>query len=221
MTVWFESINVLTLTHWGRVTHICVGNLTIIGSDNGLSSGRSAPSHYLNQCRNIINWSLRNKLQWHFNRNSNIFIQENAFENVVCEMATICLGLNELTITKQLMQPWTTMQQLLSINSQQELNITRSAQSYKKDCSYRLKFNNDDSNGVICFIQLLWTSCDVSIILGWFYWQHWETRIIHYRKFMPIPQYLQSKYMTRLQAYDKICEYLTHMFVATCCVMFV
>ena len=29
-----------TLTHWGRVTHICVGNLTIIGSDNGLSPGR-------------------------------------------------------------------------------------------------------------------------------------------------------------------------------------
>ena len=28
------------LTHWGRVTHICVGNLTIIGSDNGLSPGR-------------------------------------------------------------------------------------------------------------------------------------------------------------------------------------
>ena len=30
----------LGLTHWGRVTHICVGNLTIIGSDNGLSPGR-------------------------------------------------------------------------------------------------------------------------------------------------------------------------------------
>ena len=28
------------LTHWGRVTHICVGNLTIIGSDNGSSPGR-------------------------------------------------------------------------------------------------------------------------------------------------------------------------------------
>ena len=28
------------LTHWGQVTHICVGNLTIIGSDNGLSPGR-------------------------------------------------------------------------------------------------------------------------------------------------------------------------------------
>ena len=28
------------LTHWGGVTHICVGNLTIIGWENGLSSGR-------------------------------------------------------------------------------------------------------------------------------------------------------------------------------------
>ena len=28
------------LTHWGRVTHICVGKLTITGSDNGLSPGR-------------------------------------------------------------------------------------------------------------------------------------------------------------------------------------
>ena len=28
------------LTHWGRATHICVGKLTIIGSDNDLSPGR-------------------------------------------------------------------------------------------------------------------------------------------------------------------------------------
>ena len=28
------------LTHWDRVTHICVGNLTITGSDNDLSPGR-------------------------------------------------------------------------------------------------------------------------------------------------------------------------------------
>ena len=28
------------LIHWGRVMHICVGNLTIIGSDNGLAPGR-------------------------------------------------------------------------------------------------------------------------------------------------------------------------------------
>ena len=30
----------LALTHWGRVTHICVSKLTIIGSDNGLSPCR-------------------------------------------------------------------------------------------------------------------------------------------------------------------------------------
>ena len=33
-----SGLNVLT--HWGRVTHICVSKLTIIGSDNGLSPGR-------------------------------------------------------------------------------------------------------------------------------------------------------------------------------------
>ena len=30
----------IALTHWGRVTHICVSKLTIIGSNNGLSPGR-------------------------------------------------------------------------------------------------------------------------------------------------------------------------------------
>ena len=38
---WYDSItNSFVLTHWGRVTHICVSKLTIIGSDNGLSPGR-------------------------------------------------------------------------------------------------------------------------------------------------------------------------------------
>ena len=55
------------------------------------------PSNYLNQWWNIVNWTLGNKLQWNFNRNSNIFIHENAFENVVCEMGSICLGFNVLT----------------------------------------------------------------------------------------------------------------------------
>ena len=30
----------ICLTHWDRVTHICVGTQTIIGSDNGLAPGR-------------------------------------------------------------------------------------------------------------------------------------------------------------------------------------
>ena len=48
-----------------------------------------APSHYLNQCWNIVNWTLRNKLQSNCIRNSYSIIQENAFENVVWKMAAI------------------------------------------------------------------------------------------------------------------------------------
>ena len=76
----------LHLTHRGRVTHIYVSKLSIIGSDKCLSPGRC---RYLNQCCNIVNWTVGNKLQWNLNRNSCIFIQESAFENVVCEMVAI------------------------------------------------------------------------------------------------------------------------------------
>ena len=31
---------IMSLTQWGRVTHLCVSNLTTISSDNGLSLGR-------------------------------------------------------------------------------------------------------------------------------------------------------------------------------------
>ena len=41
VTAAYIDIETLTiLTYWGRVTHICVGKLTIIDSDNGLSPGR-------------------------------------------------------------------------------------------------------------------------------------------------------------------------------------
>ena len=35
-----KQSNLTRLTHGGRLTHICVGKSTIIGSDNGLSPGR-------------------------------------------------------------------------------------------------------------------------------------------------------------------------------------
>ena len=46
VTEYILSLNVsslfgdLILTHWSRVTHICVSKITIISSDNGLSPGR-------------------------------------------------------------------------------------------------------------------------------------------------------------------------------------
>ena len=36
----YELSRSFQLTHWGRVTHLCVSNQTIIGPDNGLSPGR-------------------------------------------------------------------------------------------------------------------------------------------------------------------------------------
>ena len=35
-----ELLLLVSFSHWGRVMHICVRKLTIIGSDNGLSPGR-------------------------------------------------------------------------------------------------------------------------------------------------------------------------------------
>ena len=52
------------LTHWGHVTHICVSN----------QSHHWWPSHYPNQCWNIVNWTHGNKLQWNLNRNSYTFM---------------------------------------------------------------------------------------------------------------------------------------------------
>ena len=45
--------------------------------------------HYLNQCGIIVNWTLGDKRQWNFNPNTKFFIQEKAFENIVCEMVAI------------------------------------------------------------------------------------------------------------------------------------
>ena len=49
----------------------------------------------------IINYILKNKFQWHFNQNTNIFIQENAFGNIVCKTVAIlswpqCVDGNDL-----------------------------------------------------------------------------------------------------------------------------
>ena len=94
------------LTNSGRVMHICVGNLTIIGSNNN-----ATPSHYLNQCWNIFYLTLRNKLQWNNYRNSYILIEENPFEMLCAKWWPFCLGLNMLTFLT-----WGIVYYLLSIS---------------------------------------------------------------------------------------------------------
>ena len=53
-----------------------------VQKDNGLSLAGAKPLSEPTLVY-IVNWTLANKLQWEFNRNSYIFIQENAFKNVV------------------------------------------------------------------------------------------------------------------------------------------
>ena len=63
--------------------HVRVGNLTITGTDNGLSLVGAKPLS-----EQMVEYQLDPKEQT-FKLNSYIFNQENAFECVVCEMAAI------------------------------------------------------------------------------------------------------------------------------------
>ena len=84
------------LTHWGRVTHICVSKLTSVGSDNGLSPCR----------RQTIIWTnagilLIGPLGTNFSENL-IEIHIFSFKKMHLKMSSgkcrpFCLGLNVLT----------------------------------------------------------------------------------------------------------------------------
>ena len=76
------------LFHQGRKTHIYVGKLTIIGSDNGLSPGRRRAIIWTNAGTWLI-WPLGTNFNEILYEILNIFIQENAFEDAVSEMASV------------------------------------------------------------------------------------------------------------------------------------
>ena len=77
------------------MTYICVSKLTSIGSDNGLSPGRRETIIWTN-ARILLIRTLRKNFNEIVNE-IHIFIQENAFESIICEMAVICFCLNMLT----------------------------------------------------------------------------------------------------------------------------
>ena len=54
-----------------------------------MASRLDSPIHYLDQFLHIIKYTPRNTCEWNFIWNSNIFIQEKAFEHDVFEMAAI------------------------------------------------------------------------------------------------------------------------------------
>ena len=78
----------IRLTHWGRVPHICIGKTTIIGSGNGLLTGQRQAIIWTNAGILLIG-TLGTNFSEISNQMSFIFIQENAYENVVWKMAAI------------------------------------------------------------------------------------------------------------------------------------
>ena len=84
------------LTHWGRVTHICVSKLTIIGSDNGLSPGRRQAIIWTNDGILLIGPLGTNFSEILFG------IQTFSFNKMHLKMSSakwrpFCIGLNVLT----------------------------------------------------------------------------------------------------------------------------
>ena len=97
LNVWWWCSTHAYLTHWGRVTHICVGELIIIGSDNGfslaLANGFALGRRQAIIWTNAGIWSM-GPLGTNFGEilieiHTFSFTNLNALENVVCEMASI------------------------------------------------------------------------------------------------------------------------------------
>ena len=143
----------------------------------------SATSHYLNQCWNIVNWTPRNKLQWNFNRNSYIFIQENPFENVVWKMAAMlsrsqCVKMNSTKSRQGRVQ----MHGLYSLRGIHLILISRSNDNWSYDDRIFLTFDSllaaaadddddgdddDDDDDDDCMCVSYWNLCLRIKLTGW------------------------------------------------------
>ena len=104
------GIHSQSITHWltylPLVPHICV-------SESGQHWFRqwlvtySAPSHYLNQCWVVVNWTLRKNLQWFFF----IKIRNFSFTKMHLKVSSakwwpFCLGEDELTYLHTMSIAW-------------------------------------------------------------------------------------------------------------------
>ena len=90
------TVDGCTLTHWGRLTHLCVSKLTIISSDNGLAPGRRQTIIWTNDGILLIG-PLGTNLSEIL-----IGIQAFSFKKMHLKMSSakwrpFCLGLNVLT----------------------------------------------------------------------------------------------------------------------------
>ena len=101
-----------SLTHWGRVTHICVSNLTTIGSGNGLSPGRRQAITRTNAGILLIG-----PLGTNFGEIL-VEIPTFSFKKMHLKVSSakwrpFCLGLNVLALSRQQAITWSNKQRVL------------------------------------------------------------------------------------------------------------
>ena len=84
------------LTHWGLATHICVGKLTIIGSDNGLSPGRRQAIIWTNVGILLIG-PLRTDFSEILIENQTFSFKKMHLKMLSAKWRPFCLGLNVLS----------------------------------------------------------------------------------------------------------------------------
>ena len=84
----YRSFTLTTTINWGRMTHICISNLTIFGSDNGLSPGRRQAIIQTTAGILLIGPLGTNCIGFEIKIHI-FFLQENIFENFVWKMTTM------------------------------------------------------------------------------------------------------------------------------------
>ena len=96
LAIWtWHLIIISKWTHWGRVTYICVSNLTIIGSDNGLMPGRRQAIIWTNDGILLIAL-LGTNFEEFFNQNTYIWFKKIHLKMSSGKCRPFCLGLNVL-----------------------------------------------------------------------------------------------------------------------------
>ena len=139
------------------------------------------PSHYLNQCWNIVNWTIRNKLQWIL-----IEIHTLSFKKLPLKLASakwrpFCLGLNVL------MGPYCVLANIDQVTAwlhqwnenvilTEFLSLVASCVFHHFRCAQWGKFRQGDEISVPVEI----------FVTGWTgSWQNHNFRLIQWQKFRP------------------------------------
>ena len=92
----FEFIHTYALfTHWGRVANICVNKLTIIASDNGLSSGRRQAIIWTNDGILVI-WPLGMNFSEILSEIHTFSFKKMHFKTSSAKWRPFCIDLNRL-----------------------------------------------------------------------------------------------------------------------------